>query len=141
MKTFNIKIDYRDLLPEEEANKITDAEMLDAVKEIIATSILSGLSDHSGPGGQIYIRGTTVRMADYFLDILDASEDGTMIVNDKRAEPFQELWTGRLQRPQVGYMRKLIQRIDRRICPDEYKGGEEAPAKTEGTPEKVEGKK
>lgn len=131
MKTFNIKIDYRDLLSEEEANKITEKEMLEKVKEIVTTSILSGLSDHTGPEGRTFIRGSTARMADYFLDIVEASDDGVVSVNDNRAAQFQELWTGRLQQPAIGWMRRLIQRIDRRICPDEYTSDKATPQQAE----------
>lgn len=99
--------------------------MLAHVKEIIENSILSSLEDVNIQGRR-FINGVTQRKADRILDAIDASEDGKLIMPDKRGVLFQEMWTNRLGTAAGGANRKLMQMIDRRICPDAYKADEDA---------------
>ena len=71
--------------------------------------------------GKRFIKGVTQRKVDRILDAIEASEDGKITMPDKRVVLFQEMWENRLAAPAAGKNRKLVQRIDRRICPDAYK--------------------
>ena len=124
MKTFNLAIDYSDLMGEKEKEKTNKTKMLDRVKEIVENSILSSLEDAqlaTPEGPRSFIRGITQRKVDRILDQLDDCEDGVLIMPNKRSKIFQEMWTNRLAAPAGGMNRKLMQRLDRIICPDAYK--------------------
>lgn len=129
MQTFDLSIDFADLMSEEEQKDNTKEKMLDKIKEIVENAILSSLEDKSlqTPMGQkSFVRGVTQRKVDRILDAIEDSKDGKVIMPDKRAVVFQGMWTNRLAAPAGGSNRKLMQRIDRRICPDAYKVDEDA---------------
>ncbi len=128
MATFNLGIDYSDLMSEAEKKDNTKQKMLDRVKEIVENSILSSLEDvqlNTKEGPKSFIRGVTQRKVDRILDALEDSEDGLLVMPDKRGVIFQDMWTNRLAGPAAGKNRKLMQRIDRIICPDAYKKNED----------------
>lgn len=124
MQTFNLAIDYSDLMDEKERETTNNGKMLENVKQIVENSILSSLEDVQLPtkdGPKRFIRGLTQRKVDRILDQLDDCEDGILTMPPKRAKIFQEMWTDRLAGPAAGNHRKLMQRIDRVICPEAYK--------------------
>ncbi len=125
-------LDYRDLMDEEEKKEATKKTMLLKVKEIIENSVLSSLED-ANIGGRRFISGLTQRKADRVLDALEASEDGVIVMPDKRMILLQEMWSNRLAAPAGGPNRKLMQRIDRIICPDAYKKNEDDDDDDTGT--------
>lgn len=123
MMTFNLAIDFSDLMDDVQKSESSKVKMLDKVKEIIENSILSSLEDvqiQTPSGPKSFIRGLTQRKVDRILDQLDDCEDGVLIMPDTRGKIFQEMWTNRLAAPAAGAHRKLIQRIDRMICPAAY---------------------
>lgn len=127
MITIDLNIDFSDLMNEEDKSETNTQKMLDKVKDIISYAILSSLEDVSidtPKGPKSFIRGETQRRVDRLLDALEDCEDGLLIMPDKRMEFLQEKWTNRLGRPVAGDLRKLYQRIDRRICSDAYKDDE-----------------
>lgn len=124
MKTIDLNIDYSDLMDEEELKNKTTAKMLANVKEIVENSVLSSLEDATLQGKR-YINGITQRRVDRVLDLIEASDDGKITVDDKLLVIFQKMWEARLTLPAGGEHRKLVQRIDKRICPDAYKKDEE----------------
>lgn len=127
MITIDLNIDFSDLLSDTEKSETNKELMLDKVKDIISYAILSSLEDVSidtPKGPKSFIRGETQRRVDRLLDALEDCEDGLLIMPDKRMEFLQEKWTNRLGRPVAGDLRKLYQRIDRRICSDAYKDDE-----------------
>lgn len=132
MQTVDLNVDYSDLMTEEE-RRAQDGKMpafmLGKIKEIVENSILSSLEDVL-MGGKRFIRGVTQRKVDRILDQIEDSEDGKLTMPDKRMAVFRDMWSNRLAGPAGGANRKLMQRIDRRICPDAYlneDGDEAAP--------------
>lgn len=129
MMTFDLSIDFSDLMSDTEKSETNKELMLDKVKEIVENSILSSLEDvkiQTPTGPKSFIRGLTQRKVDRILDALEDCEDGKLIMPSKRGELFQKMWTNRLAAPAAGGNRKLMQRIDRRICPDAYKKDDDA---------------
>ena len=125
MMTFDLAIDFSDLMDDKEKSETSKTKMLERVKDIVENSSLSSLEDvqlQTASGAKSFIRGATQRKVDRILDALEDCEDGKLIMPDKRGVVFQEMWTDRLAAPAAGKNRKLMQRIDRRICPDAYKG-------------------
>lgn len=132
MQTVDLNVDYSDLMSEEERasqeGKLP-AFMLSKIKEIVENSILSSLEDVS-MGDKRFIRGYTQRKVDRILDQIEDSQDGKLTMPDKRMAIFRDMWSNRLAGPASGPNRKLMQRIDRRICPDAYlspEGDDPAP--------------
>lgn len=118
----NLAVDFSDLMDEEEKKDATAKTMLTTIKRIVEEGILSSLED-ANVEGRRFINGATQRKSDRILDMLEDSEDGKLMMSDKQTVMFQEMWTNRLVTASSGQRRKLIQRIDRRICPDVYKEG------------------
>lgn len=136
MKTFDLSLDFSDLMDDAEKSETNKKKMLDKVKQIVENAILSSQEDVQLPtstGPKSFIRGTTQRKLDRILDALEDCEDGKLIMPDKRGVIFQEMWSNRLALPAAGGNRKLMQRIDRRICPDAYKNKEDDDDDGEGT--------
>lgn len=122
MQTVDLMVDYSDLMTEEERTAQDGklpAFMLSKIKEIVENSILSSMEDVS-MGGKRFIHGYTQRKVDRILDQIEDSKDGKLTMPDKRMAIFRDMWSNRLAGPAGGPNRKLMQRIDRRICPDAY---------------------
>lgn len=131
MIPINIAIDYSDLLKDgKEKDEVTASTMLEHVKSIIESSVLSALEGvqlATKDGPQTFIRGVTQRDADRILDAIEnVGADGMLVMPDKRMVKLQKLWENRLVAPAGGATRKLHQRIDRIICPDAYKKDDDA---------------
>lgn len=116
MQTIDLAIDFRDLMSEEEAAKTTTAKMRESVVNIIEQAVVSSFG---GPAGAI-----DQRRADRILDALESAKEGKLVISDKRFSELQKMWEDRKFKVVGGWERKLIQRIDRRICPDACKGGD-----------------
>lgn len=114
MQTIDLAIDFRDLMSKEDADKTEKTKMQEKVISIIEQAVVSSFAGTVGAIEQ--------RKVDRILDLLESTkEGGKLIIDDKKFSDLQEMWEGRKFKIVAGADRKLMQRIDRRLCPDAYK--------------------
>lgn len=114
MQTIDLAIDFHDLMSEQEGAKATVSKMQTSVVNMIEQAVVSSFD---GPVGAI-----EQRKVDRIFDLLESTkEGGKLVINDKLFAELQTMWEGRKFKVAAGADRKLIQRIDRRLCPDAYK--------------------
>ena len=114
MQTIDLAIDFRDLMSDKEGAKVTASKMQTSVVNMIEQAVVSSFDEPAGAIEQ--------RKVDRILDLLESTkEGGKLIINDKLFAELQTMWEGRKFKIASGADRKLIQRIDRQLCPDAYK--------------------
>jgi len=101
-------------MSDEDGAKVTASKMQASVISMIEQAVVSSFDRPVGAIEQ--------RKVDRILDLLESTrEGGQLVINDKLFAELQTMWEGRKFKVAAGADRKLIQRIDRRLCPDAYK--------------------
>lgn len=124
MKTIDLRICLLDLLPDkkdEDGNPVPSATTKEMDRMVLRYIESAVISFHKGDD----VGAASQRKIDRILDAVESAydnADGKLSIKDELFADLQSMWEGRHFKAVGGAERKMIQRIDRRICPDAYKG-------------------
>ena len=128
MKPIDLNVDITDLLPDDSSHSQEQCRAL-----IFKTIEMAILSFHC----EDRIGAVSQRKIDRILDAVESGMKDKLVMSETLFFDFRKMWEGRKFKPAGGAERKMIQRIDRRICPEAYQA--DGAHQDEDSPEMAEG--